>query len=447
MTAELESRPGDLWGPASVRQTLASVAPNLTDADAAAAATILALLGPAVDHGVDPYPTGQPLQFPADHLLHLQYGNEWYWFSANLTSDNGISVNIIIMFFRDRLVGQAIQGNAGWTDEQSQVAHTIATAGFKDGDLPGFHVVRNANAQWVHGNAGAVTFPSADNGYLYQIGPDQMQWGSANVLPVTLTVGDTANLEINLTFSSAMPETSAWFLQGDNGVTPAAMPGLYYSWPQLSVSGTVTTENGTLNVTGTGWIDHQLQMHELPGDPPGPLPPHPDPWVSNAFTGWQWCQFNFDNGAAYTGATFQNGPFCVNLASPYGFYVAPAADGQSWTTYLVTGPWTLDALIAVLQDVLQPTAWTMQGAGQGVDLSIACSPIVPDGSFLLADQLVYSEVPVTVSVNASALPGSTGPQFLSGAGYCETVGSEVNSRFVARALDFLAPIAARGPAS
>ncbi|MGZ5433430.1 MAG: lipocalin-like domain-containing protein, partial [Thermoanaerobaculia bacterium] len=57
-----------------------------------------------------------------------------------------------------------------------------------------------------------------------------------------------------------MAADAAFFLQGGfrtPGVTPLPTPGIYYSWPQLSVNGSIRVGDTTYTVTGgSAWMDH-----------------------------------------------------------------------------------------------------------------------------------------------------------------------------------------------
>src|SRR4051794_39394273 len=95
MTAVLQALPEGLRGGEDVFPKLMAAAKNLQTPEEVL--VVLQLLGDSQYYGMafppDPAPPTAPIEvglsFPADHLMHLQYSNEWYWLSANLTSSDG----------------------------------------------------------------------------------------------------------------------------------------------------------------------------------------------------------------------------------------------------------------------------------------------------------------------------------------------------------------------
>ena len=284
---------------------------------------------------------------------------------------------------------------------------------------------RMPNAQWAP-VGGVVEFPQG--GFVYRCGPDVML-GPENVLPLELIVDDGDNINLTLSLTSGMPPTSAFFLQGDKGVTPPPVAGIYYSWPQVSVSGSATVAGTRYDAAGVGWIDHQLLARAIPTTLPEP------PVQIN---GWNWCQFNFDNGEAFTAAAFQTGAIGANKLTPYGFFIRPLLGG--WQAEPIIGGLALDGFTPMLDQVFQPTAWTYAAANfpgafapSPLDITITTAPWHPDGSFVTGDLAVPSEVPVSA---AMAQRGTFG-QAVTGRGYCETVGFEPRDAYMKRAIAFL----------
>lgn len=429
----IDSIPTYLRGSDLVHQGCYAAAHKLDAGSAKQAATILWLLDAGADYGTPAFPVNNGLNLPADHLLHLDNGTEWYWFSANLQEVGGETrIGVVFFMTRTRLVSAEIQQQASWTDAQAQLVHDIGTITFADADgawiahLP-------ARACWPIGGD-TVVFPTKQ-AFTFQCGDDVIQGQYPDVLPVTVTAGDAGH-GFDLTFSSPLAAGEAYFRQFADGTIPEPKPGFYYSWPQLTVSGTVRRVGRTYQVTGTGWIDHELNMRKPP-PPPLPLPPVLDDTVTRAFGGWQWTQMNLSNGDAYTAVTLQNGPLSVNPVSHIGIYVERTADG--WKRHLVTGAWHLDNYVPTLRDVLQPTSWTMaaKSALGAVDISITPQVWLQDCSFEMANRQIYSEAPMTAVVAAQSLPNGGGPASLSATGYCECVGTEVNVAYARRALAFL----------
>jgi predicted secreted hydrolase len=395
------------------------------------ASVIHTLLGTSMDYGSE-VPKG-PLRFPRDHALHLKAGTEWYWVSCNLEvqgSKGQDRIGVLATLNRVRAVSNAVQKNAGWSDAEAQVVDSSATITVAT-RTDGFIVRRRPNVQWAL--LGGETRFDADP-FFYQAGPDSMQ-GTQDVLPLAVRIDDGPDFQIDITLTSEVSPENAFFLQGDKGLTPPPRPGIYYSWPQLGASGTVTARGKKYKVSGTAWIDHQLMMQT-----PIPRPTVPQGgWEPvEGFNGWSWCQFNLDNGDAFTVAAFQIGSLQTEPPVSYGFYVRRAGDG--WEPIWVTGTVALDRFIPVLEEVLHPTAWMYKVTGAGVDIELLPTPWYPDGSFITGNLGVEGETPVSVAlVERAPTVVPTGPGgALTGAGYCEMVGYEPPGQYVARALAFLA---------
>ncbi|NBB14397.1 hypothetical protein GVN21_03375 [Caulobacter sp. SLTY] len=404
-------------------------------------AVIIGMLGNGASYGADAPPT--TLAFPADYALHLENGSEWYWFSANLTVDNDPKegqVHVLGVMARNRAVTVAVEQANGWTPAQSQVVDSAATVTISAGGVSRI-VRRSPNVQWsaLGGQTAFETQP-----FLYQCGPDSYAGPndvSGNVVPFTVVIDDGDNMNVQLTLTSDFEGENGLFLQGINGTTPAPKLGIYYSWPQLKVTGTVVVEGVTYPVSGLGWIDHQLIMYRPP-EKPFPAPsPAPGWTLTQALDGWSWCQFNLANGDAFTGASFVTGTLNNNAFFEYGLYVSRTETG--FTTTALMGSQTLDRFAPFLENVMMPTVWrydvTDWNGGFQFDLTVVPGPVYPDGSFATGNLKIAGETPVTVTVlNRGPSNNQTGPCTVTiGQGYSESVGYEAPGQYLQRGLAFL----------
>ena len=272
------------------------------------AAIILQLMGAAASYGMN-VPTS--VQFPRDHELHLDSGAEWYWLSCNLEVEgsNGLDrVAVLAAITRSRAVSLSVQQQAGWSDVECQVVDSVAIVTVATRN-DSFIVRRSTNTQWP-AMGGSATF--GNQPFMLGCGADSYT-GFMNVLPLVVQIDDGSNMTIDLEMNSDLPPENAFFLQGVGGLTPMPAPGRYYSWPQLSVKGSVAVGGKTYAVKGSGWLDHQLMMHSTTA-PVAPPPPQPG-WVPvQHCAGWSWCEFNLDNGDALTAAGFQIGTIKTGTA-------------------------------------------------------------------------------------------------------------------------------------
>jgi len=429
LSAQLAAIPSYLRPNDEAWMTMLEAAGDISSA--AQAAVIYQMEGLAADWGVDAPPTS--LRFPQDHRLHLGSGDEWYWLSCHLraTGPGGPArIAVLLSMERVRVLANAVQKEAGWSDEAAQVVWCAVTAVVSS---PSGSTItrRNPNVQWAP-LGGIVEFPGDQ--FVYRCGADVLT-GSGDVLPLTISVDDGENISLTLTGISQLPPPTAFFLQGMGGVTPF-LPGIYYSWPQLIVSGPVTIDGVTYQTEGRGWLDHQLMMQTVPTQ----APPAPPP----GFSGWSWCQFNFDDDRAFCAAAFHNGPMSARSLVPYGYHLR--RQGDHWDAEAVVGNLRMDRFVTGLHGVIQPTEWTytatnmpMAPAFSPLDLMITTAPWHLDCTFETGDLAVPSEVPVSAALTDRALTpgGAPAGRAITGEGYCESVGFEDRGRYMERAAAFL----------
>jgi hypothetical protein len=447
LVAQLNSLPDYLRPDQPVFDQLLAAAgklrPDGGKADAQAAAVIYKLQGSGAGYGDDPPPS--KVSFPADHRMHLRCGNEWYWLACHFDAEgpDGTPVRIAVLLdmLRFRLISNRLQAEIGWSDADCQlvwnaVTVTIAGAG-------GSRIYRRPlNVQWAK-TGGRVQFPD-EKAFVYRCGPDVLT-GAPNVLPLRVVVDDPA-MFLDLHVTTDMPVETAFFLQGMDGITPNPKPGVYYSWPQLKAHGTVIIDGARYVAKhGNAWIDHQLLTSQTPTVRTPPMP----------IDGWNWCEFNFANGEAFTAAAFQTDAIQVNPLTPYGFYLRRSDDGRTWVAERLIGGLAMDRLIPTLHQVMQATSWTYTATNlpqspaplippRPFDLMVTTAPWIDDASFETADLAVPSEVPVGVAmVNRAELlhliPLGISPagEAVTGVGFCETVNWEPWAAYQARALAFL----------
>ncbi|HEY1753241.1 MAG TPA: lipocalin-like domain-containing protein, partial [Caulobacteraceae bacterium] len=234
--------------------------------DARMAAVIYKLQEFGAGYGDTPPPTA--INLPADHAMHLDCSNEWYWLSCHLEAvgPNGPTrIAVLLDMLRFRLISKELQKGIGWTDAECQLVWNAVTVAVSDSTGARMYR-RNTNAQWTK-VGGKARFSKPGEDFFFSCGPDELS-GKREVLPLTVKVDDGDNMKLDLTVRSEMKPDKAYFLQGTDGTTPNPRPGLYYSWPQLEVGGRISVGGHTYEATGRGWIDHQLLASQTPTSDP-----------------------------------------------------------------------------------------------------------------------------------------------------------------------------------
>ncbi|QDF68208.1 carotenoid 1,2-hydratase [Shewanella sp. SNU WT4] len=199
-----------------------------------------------------------PIVFPEDHQAHNDYRIEWWYLTANLTTEQGESLGLQWTQFRvatatspapERESVNAPSPNA-WATEQLYLAHSAVTTQKQ-------HL---ASERWSRGHpqlAGVASSP-------LRVFIDDWQWRSASndLFPATLNGRDEA-FSYQLQLNSQAP----YQLQGTNGYSIKSADGTvashYYSQPFIDVSGEVTIEGKVVPVTGQAWLDREWSSQFL----------------------------------------------------------------------------------------------------------------------------------------------------------------------------------------
>lgn len=238
------------------------------------------LMGRA-DNGYAKVVPNHPLQFPQDHLAHPKYRQEWWYLTANLTTENGEPLGLQWTQFRVALSSKAPSNNSPWATNQLWMTHAALT--FADSHQTAERWSRNIKVE--DAPAGVSGMPlNVWNGNWHWQALNALQTNhNANIglLPARLDVRDT-KLEYQLFLSSEAPLV----LQGDNGYSIKSADGkvasYYYSQPFIHVTGKVKRHGEWLNVSGDAWLDRE--------------------WSSEFLTrqqqGWDWFAIRLQDGSA-----------------------------------------------------------------------------------------------------------------------------------------------------
>ncbi|WP_411909200.1 lipocalin-like domain-containing protein [Aeromonas rivipollensis] len=207
---------------------------------------------------------GQPIRLPADHGAHPDYRSEWWYLTGNLTDEQGRDYGIQWTLFRQGIEQQITSDNP-WLSPQLWLAQFAIT------DLArGSHHQDERTSRQGPGLAGASSGE-------YWLREWRLASEGESLFPATLKVQSKMG-ELNLKVSAAKPVV----LQGKAGYSEKS-PGnasFYYSYPRLTLTGTLTLEGGTRNVTGQGWFDHEWSSSVLAQ------------WQS----GWDWFSLQLADG-------------------------------------------------------------------------------------------------------------------------------------------------------
>ena len=219
--------------------------------------------------GVD-YPDvsrGTSLAFPFDEGAHPAFRNEWWYVTGWLRDAESREYGFQVTFFRNR-PGVAESSTSRFAPKQLLFAHAAIAN-------PGWERLRfeERAAREGFGLAEASTGRTGVHIGNWSLMQDGNRFSAL--------IGTRA-----FVLDIALRAQTPVLLQGDHGVSRKGPDPLdasyYYSRPQLGVTGTLTLDARTLDVSGIAWLDHEWSSRFLP----------------QGAVGWDWTGINFDDGSA-----------------------------------------------------------------------------------------------------------------------------------------------------
>lgn len=210
---------------------------------------------------------GMQIELPRDHGAHADYRTEWWYATGWLETASGESLGFQVTFFRTR-PQRTIDNPSAFTARELVIAHAAISDPargrlWKDQRL----------ARAALGLAGAAT---ADT----RAWLDDWRLERRGERYIAQIDSDEFGFELELA------ATQPPLLQGKDGYSRKGpdpqSASLYYSQPQLKVSGSIRRGERRERVTGSGWLDHEWSSALLDAQA----------------AGWDWVGLNLDDGGA-----------------------------------------------------------------------------------------------------------------------------------------------------
>jgi len=313
-------------------------------------------------------PTPNPeFVFPDDHGPHPDFRIEWWYLTANLLDENGVSYGLQWTLLRSAL---APGEGDGWASPQVWFAHAAVTT-------PTVHFATERFARGGVGLAGVNAAP-------FRAWIDEWALEGPNFDALSLRAqGPDFGYEMELSARGPLA------FHGESGYSVKSAEGqasYYYSQPAYEIRGTLQLPDGEIAVTGSAWLDREWSSQPL----------------SDTQSGWDWFSLSFEEGEKLMGFQLRQTDGSYYSASTW---IAP--DGL--TTALPEGAFLatpLQTTQVAQRDV--PTRWRVQVPDRRVDVDV--SALNPNAWMGLS--IPYWEGPVSVS-------GSH-----AGVGYLEMTGYE-----------------------
>lgn len=223
--------------------------------------------------GIVQYPAlgpGRPLVFPRDFGAHPEARTEW-WYLTGWLDDGREEFGVQVTFFRTRTAHDE-RDPSRFAPKQLLFAHAALA-------LPGERRLRHDQRAARAGFANA-RFDERDTDL--RVLDWRLARGADDRYRAEIVARD---FRLALAFAPPRPPVP----QGDGGYSRKGprpeQASMYYSRPQLRVSGTVARSRdlaAARPVTGLAWLDHEWSSEILDADA----------------VGWDWTGLNFDDGSA-----------------------------------------------------------------------------------------------------------------------------------------------------
>jgi predicted secreted hydrolase len=322
------------------------------------------------------------IRFPDDLGAHDDYQTEWWYYTGNLETADGRPFGFQFTIFRRALTppDPLRESDSQWRSEQVYLAHFALS---DIGAEQFYHDERFSRGG--AGLAGATAVPYRawlEDWFVEEIAPGQTR---------LFARADDFALDLTLT------ETMAPILHGDRGLSQKGPePGnasYYYSIIRQRAAGQATTAQGTFDVTGLAWKDHEYSTSAL----------------SAGAIGWDWFSLQLDDGSGLMLFEIRREDGSLEAYSA-GSYIFPDGTVQ----HLSLGDWELEVL----------STWTSPQTGAAYPnnwrLTIPSLNLELTGQPLMANQEL--NVSTTYWEGAVNFSGTVDGRAVTARGYVEMTG-------------------------
>jgi predicted secreted hydrolase len=323
-----------------------------------------------------------PLDFPAAQGAHPDYQTEWWYYTGNLTAEDGQHFGYQLTFFRRALVPPALRSGreSAWAADQVYMAHFALT------DVTGKrYQALERFARGAAGLAGAVASP-------YRVWLED--WSVEEVGPGVVRMRAAAE---GLALDLLLTDRKGPILQGDRGYSPKG-PQLgnasyYYSLTRLETAGTIQLAEVAYTVSGLSWMDHEWSTSGLAADQ----------------VGWDWFSIQLDDKTELMVFQLRKEDGSID---PFSSGTTVAADGS--TRHLDRDDFEIrveDTWPSPHTGATYPARWTV--TVPAVDLRLEIEPYLADQELTVS--YAYWEGAVRVE-------GQRAGEAVRGSGYVEMTG-------------------------
>lgn len=341
---------------------------------------LLVVLSPAWGQDYQSALPGYTYQFPRDHFNHPAYQTEWWYYTGNVTAEDGHRFGFELTFFRQG-VSRAPSSSA-WFVRDLWMAHLALS------DLSGG---RFYHAERLNRSGPGLAGVDESQGLIWN-----GNWHTRIESNHHYLQGGTGQFEVELDLSAAKRPV----VQGQNGVSQKAEgvghASHYISLTRLLTSGTIVLEGKKYAVKGTSWMDHEFFTGSMAANE----------------VGWDWVSIQLDDQRElmlyrlrhkdgsidpYSSGSIVDQQGRMQFLSSSEFQMVPA--GATWSSPETKG--------------VYPVEWRITIARMGLQMVIRTP---------LRTQELTSRFGPSYWEGAIDVTGRQGSQPLHGVGYLEMTG-------------------------
>ena len=216
-------------------------------------------------------------QFPKDHGAHPEYKTEWWYYTGNLSADDGKRYGYQLTFFRSALAPDTVSTEP-LVERSTLAANQMYMAHFAVSDIE-----RKKFRSFERYSRGTAGLAGAMGEPQYQVWLED--WSATEQSDGTVRLKATDNqLNPTLSMNLKLRQTVPPILHGNRGLSQKG-PELgnanyYYSLVGLQSAGTVQISQQSIEVKGVSWMDHEFGTSAL----------------SEGIVGWDWFSIQLENG-------------------------------------------------------------------------------------------------------------------------------------------------------
>jgi predicted secreted hydrolase len=321
-------------------------------------------------------------EFPRDHGPHFDYQTEWWYYTGNLTSEDGSQFGFQFTIFRRGLSPGAPPKVEGLSTNQVYFAHLALTDAASQR-----HYYDERFSRGAGGLAGAKAEP---------FGLRVEDWSVAAVddgAEHVLIKAATEEFELDLNLEAVKPIVK----HGNEGLSAKSKEvgnaSYYLSYTRMRTSGELQVGERSFSVSGLSWFDHEWSTSVL----------------GEGAVGWDWFGLQLDDGRELMLYYIRLSDGMIDPISG-GTYID--AEGQTLSLNLSDMRiQSLETWTSAESGVSYPSGWQISLPSLGIELTV--EPLIDDQEMRVS--FTYWEGAVQVS---GVQDGTT----FTGSGYVELTG-------------------------